>query len=205
MSLQSPEHVPFDNYTRRGSPVLWVIAIVCAGLLTCALFAGYVLMRNRYAPVPQSSERQANTAAAPQRIRAQVFADEPFLRNSQAVIGGIVRNVSDETLENLTVVLVLTRSDATGAEARHIALMPSRLAPNEEGRYALMLPAREWRDVRVSGLRNGDAGEEIGFNTAIGARRPLESAPRPRRSTQQRSRPDNDGFFNTPDTPVVIR
>ena len=200
MALQSQESIVFENYKRHGRPIIWITALVFAGVVTCALLFGYVSMHNRYAP--QASVPQVKTPPVP---RAQVLQNELFLRDSQAVISGTVRNISTETLGNLSVKIELTRLDET-TEERTTVLVPSLLAPGEEGLYTLTLPARDWRAARVAAIRDGDDDQHVAFSAGVGAPRPSQAAPRRPAVTQRpRQGNSNDEFFNTPDNPVVIR
>lgn len=205
MTYQSQENTVFESYNRRESPLPWVIALICAVVGVCSLFAAYYFMRGRYAPPSvQSSAEQTSTPTS--QARAQVIVDEPLLRNSQAIIGGAVRNISNEPMEAVAVIIELTRHGGNDKERRTISLTPSRLAPGEEGRYSLTAPARQWSEMRVVQILDQTLGQEIAFNTSLGARRPPQAPPTPRPPV--RLPPDtrnNNGFYNTPDNPIVVR
>jgi hypothetical protein len=204
MAFQSQENAVFENYNRRGSSLPWVIAFICAVVGVCSLFLGYYFMRGRYAPPSvQSSVEQTSTPTS--QPRAQVIVDEPLLRNSQAVIGGAVRNISNEPMGAIAIIIELTRQGGNDRERRIISLTPSRLAPGEEGRYSLTAPAREWSEMRVVQILDQTSGREIAFNTSLGARRPPQARPTPRPPILLPPTRNNNGFYNTPDNPIVVR
>ena len=130
-----------------------------------------------------------------------------MLKGSQAVIGGTVRNISGQKLEDLIVELQLMRRDGDGTETRELPLTPQSLEPGAEGRYSITVPSREWRDTRIVRIKSGTRPGEIAFTSEIGARRPPERIPETREKiVVVRPKPKKgDDYLNTPETADPIR
>ncbi len=98
------DSLPFEEEERRHGRRL-LVGILCALLLTGAIFSGYLFLRKRH-------ERQLAAAAAATRTKAlaprvEVFVDEPAMDGKKTMLGGMLHNISGEPLRNLSVDLEL--------------------------------------------------------------------------------------------------
>ena len=183
-----------------------LLAGACAILFTAAVFAGYVYFRNRHARLSAAASEppKASATNVPKGpARAHILVDEALLKGGQTIIGGSVKNISPETLAGLAVELELKRRTGDETERMNVAVNPDQLAPNEEGRYALKLPAQQFSSVRLVALKGGAESALLAFTSAPGQKRPLERLePKvivvPRRST------GHGEFLNSPDNPARV-
>ena len=179
------------------------IAAVCAVLVAVILLGGYFYLRNRHArqtaaaiqPPPVTSGSTASKGPA----KLHVLVDEPLLKAGTSLIGGTVKNISNEELSGLSVELELWRRADGSSVMKMVSIEPAKLAPNQEGRYAISLPAQEYATVRLGGFHSSDAGL-LAYTSAPGQRRPLEKTES---KTVIVQRPAGRGgeFINTPDNP----
>jgi hypothetical protein len=128
-----------------------------------------------------------------------VFVDEPTLKAGSSLIAGTVRNISNEELSGLTVELELWRRADSSSEMRTVVIEPANLAPNQEGRYIISLPAQEYASVRLSGFRSSD-NALVAYTSAVGQKRPLEKTES-KTVIVQRPVGRGEEFINTPDNP----
>ena len=200
----------FETESRR-SPLFLLISAVCALAVTGGLLAGYIYLQRRNAERTRAAQQAMATPEKPPAIppQAQVYEDEAMIKGAQAVIGGTVRNISNEKLSDLSVELELTRRKDASKELRTLSLEPKDLAPDQQGRYSLSVLKRDYRTVHLVRLKSGAGAAEVAFKTAPGAQRPPESPPKktetvivnqssPRKGT-------GEEFINSPDNPGTIR
>ena len=193
-----------ENETRRSISTR-AIALLCALLLTSGVIAGYLYLRWQYEDQRQiqnsTSAQAASTAPSPQAL---VYLDDAMIKGSQAVIGGTVNNISQETLKSLSVELELTKREGNVVEKKVLPLEPHDLASGQSGRYTITI-SRDYRGARLSKLLSGN-NLEIPFRTSQGAKRPAEK-PSPTKTIIVKRKPSKEGedFINTPDTPIVIK
>lgn len=181
-----------------------LIAIVCAVFITGALLLGFAFMRKRHeqqtlaaaAPTPQVD----NTPKGPPK--AQIAVDEPILKGTDTIIGGRVKNLSNQTLSGLAVRLELRRrKDGAPVEAL-VGVEPSTLEPNAEAGYAAKFPARDYLGVRLLGLNADPNATQLAYVSAQGKQRPPERLE-PKTIIITKS-PQSD-FLNSPDNPARVR
>lgn len=182
-------------------------AIICALTITVALLGGYMFLRARHAnqiKAQEQAEKESKVAPSPQ---AQIYEDEAILKGANAILGGTVRNISGEKLEQLTVEMELISRAGGGTQTQTLDISPHTLLPDEEGRYSLTINSREWSAARLTRLISRSSNTEIAFKSAPGAKRPLERAPQdnPRTVVVERPKSKGEEFLNTPDKPIVIR
>ena len=205
----SPETYDFEPERRR-SPLFFIVSIICALAVTGGLLAGYYYLQRRHA----EQTRAAQLAMTPPEKpvvppQAQIYEDEAMIKGSQAVIGGTVRNISNETLSDVSVELELTRRKDAVKEKRILPLEPKDLAPNQQGKYALSVLKRDYRSAHLVRLLSSGGSAEIAYKTAPGAQRPPEpppaktetiivNKPAPRKGS-------GEEFVNTPENPGTIR
>ena len=114
-------------HEEKSSLGLKLIAGGLALLFTASVLAGYLYFRNRHARqnliVPEQTKADlANTPKGPPK--AHILVDEALLKGGQTIIGGSVKNISDETLSGLTVELELKRRSDGTPERMNAALNP---------------------------------------------------------------------------------
>ncbi|HEY7785407.1 MAG TPA: hypothetical protein VIB00_11805 [Pyrinomonadaceae bacterium] len=185
----------------RGSGSSKILAVAIAVLISAVLLGGYFYLRNRHA--------QRNAPVAPVQtpsnqlkgpVRVHVLIDDPMLKRGETTIGGLVKNISRDELSLLAVELELRRRKDNEVERRTVPLVPPTLAPDQEGRYSIKLPAQQYGGVRLVGVKEGAAATLVAHTSAQGQRRPLEKLE-PKTVIVQRPAPRGDEFINTPDNP----
>ena len=189
----------------KRSVAVKVGAAVCALALTGSLVGGYFLLRGRNVKTIQARQEAAMAGRdRPLPPKAQVFHDEVVLKGSKAVVGGTVRNIADETLEELNVEIELKARDGRTSEMRSVRIEPASLGRGEEGRFTLQINSGDWGGTRVARLFSTKAEADIPFKPEVGAKRPPERAPSPKVIIVPRRKTKGDDFLNTPDTPIRI-
>jgi hypothetical protein len=153
-------------------------------------------------------EQQPKETPPAASTEVQIFENEPILKESQAVVGGTVRNISQGSLNNLSLELELKRRSDGSTETRSVSVEPSNLAPGEEGKYSLALPRQEFSGTQIKHLKSASRPAFIAFKTAPGARRPRELPTEPPTRTVNVPRPTprstGEEFINTPDAPTRV-
>lgn len=205
----SPETYDFEPERRR-SPLFLIVSIVCALAVTGGLLAGYYYLQRRHAEQTRATQQAMNPPEKPVvPPQAQVYEDEAMIKGSQAVIGGTVRNISNETLSDLTVELELTRRKDAVKEKRILTLEPKDLAPNQQGKYSLSVLKRDYRSAHLVRLLGSGGSAEIAYKTAPGAQRPPEPPPHQTETIIVNKPAPRKGsgeeFVNSPDNPGTIR
>jgi hypothetical protein len=199
--FQRPAHEP----KRRTAAA----SIIAACLLLGALIGiGYLLFfRNAEQKTTRQEQRQSD-APAPVVTEAQILEDEPILKDSKAVIGGTVRNLSRESLNNLSLDIELKRRSDGSTEVRAVPVEPKTIAPGAEGKYSFLIARQEFSGTQIKRLKSSNRSALIVFKTVPGARRPKElpTEPPTRVVTVERPspRPSGEEFINTPDTPTRV-
>ncbi|HEX8493290.1 MAG TPA: hypothetical protein VF658_10650 [Pyrinomonadaceae bacterium] len=183
------------------------MALACA-LIAAILVASYFVFFRSPAQNTAGGEQRQNDAPVAVSTEAQIFEDEAIIKGSQAVVGGKVRNISREPLNDLSLELELKRRSDNSTEIRKVALQPNHLAPGEEGKYSITIARHEFSGAQVKHLKSAVRSTLIVFKTAPGARRPRELPPEPPTRTiiteRPSPRPTGEEFINTPDTPTKV-
>lgn len=185
---------------------LKIIAGGLALLFTACVMAGYVYFRNRHARqnavvADETKAALANTPKGPPK--AHILVDEALLKGGQTIIGGSVKNISNETLSGLAVELELRRRNDGTTERMNAPLNPAQLGPQEEGRYSLKVSAQTFGSVRLVALRGGSDSGLLSFTTGLGQKRPLERLE-PKVIVVPRQPSGKGGFLNSPDNPARV-
>jgi uncharacterized protein YneF (UPF0154 family) len=197
-----------DSEVRQDkSSAVKIVSVIIALAITAGLLAGYLIWRKWHEEkiaTEQESASKTVRPALPQK--AQVFMDESVRKGSQAIVSGTIRNISNENLTNLTIEVELTHRKDGSTEVRSLDSEPKDLGPDQESRYSLTLTG-DYRSIKLLRLKSGPQAEEIGFKTALGAKRPVERAPETTRTIiiDRPSAPKKgEEFINTPDNPSRI-
>ncbi len=185
-----------------------LVAILAALLVTAVLVAGYAYLRRRHsqqvaAQALQTQQENAQNATAPRGpAKAHILVDEALLKGGQTIIGGTVKNTSNEKLSGLSVELVLRRRKDATVEQTSVPIEPADLEPAQEGRYLLKLPAQEYSAVRLVSLRSGDSNL-LAYTSSLGQKRPAERIE-PKVVVVPRPGSRGGEFLNTPDSPARV-
>ena len=176
------------------------IKLIGAGaalLITALVFTGYTLLRKRHAesapPAPVAEVRQAP--------KLLVMVDEALLQGGKTILGGTVKNTSNEKIDGLSVELELKRRSDASVETQLIALQPAQLEPQQEGRYSLQLKAQDYSSAKLIGLKASSG--VVPYTTAAGLKRPPE---RLESKTVVVGKPSSKSgeFLNSPDNPARV-
>jgi hypothetical protein len=188
----------------KRSSTLKAVAVVCAVLVTAALLAGYAVMRKRHAQQTLQAIALENPAPPPKvPPQAHIVMDEPLLKGTDTVIGGRVKNISNQKLSGLTVHLELRRRRNAEIAESLVSVDPSPLEAGEEGSYSVKFRAQEYSSVRLIGLSLEPNSTLLAYTSAQGKQRPperLESKTIIIRPSSKR-----DEFLNSPDNPARVR
>jgi hypothetical protein len=184
---------------------LKLLAVLCALLITGGLLVGYAYMRKRHVQrtlaqlVP--SEPADNSPKGPPK--AQIIVDEPMLKGKETIIGGIVKNLSGQRLNGLSVRLELRRRKDASLVESLVALEPSNLEADQEGAYSVKFPAQEYASVRLVGLIGEPNSSPLAYISAQGKQRPPERIE-PKTIVISRPSSKRDEFLNSPDKPARV-
>jgi len=198
LSQLHDESLPFEEEEKRHCRRL-VVGILCALLLTGAIFGGYVLLRKRH-------ERQVAAAAAAARTKAlaprvEVLVDEPTIDGKKTMLGGTLHNISGEPLRNLSVELELRQRKSGRLETRTLTPDQAELAPDAKARYSVDLQVADYSSARLIRIVGGDSRAEVPFKALPGQPRPPMEAPAGKTVIVNRPAPRGEEFINTPNTP----
>lgn len=193
---------------QRRRPTAIIITIACL-LIAAIILAAYFIFYRETPPPPNAQGQGPAASTASRSTEVQIFEDEPLLKDSQAVVGGRVRNISRESLSGLSLEIELKRRSGGNTEMRSIKVEPNELAPGAEGKYSFTLPRQEFSGTTIKHLRSASRPDSIVFKTSPGARRPKEPPhEQPTRTVIIEQRPStrskDDEFINTPDNPTRV-
>ena len=187
-----------ENTVRfKASAQFLSLLLISASLAGCA--GGDAAKEN---PFIAQANKQKAAASEP---ALTVIEDEATLRGAESVIGGTVRNVSGEKLEDLVVELELSRRVDDAKLVRTVSVNPGSLSPGEEGKYAVKISNRDWAGSKILRIRSGAREEALAFVSQPGAKRPPERTPDGKIIIVRKPRTKGDEFLNSPDDADPIR
>jgi len=189
----------FEEANRSILPKL--LAAGAALLITALVFTGYTVLRKRHSQ--NTAALVPATVPPPPAPKALVIVDEALLKGGTSLLGGTVRNTSNERLEGLSVELELKRRKDGVLESQVVALDPRNLEPQQEGRYSLPLRAQDYSSARLVGLKMGSALAAVPYTTAQGQKRPLERLE-PKTIIVGKPNGKPGEFLNSPDNPARV-
>ena len=186
-----------EEERRHGRRLL--VGILCALILTGALFGGYMFLRKRH-------ERQLAAAAEATRTKAraprvEVFVDEPTMDGKKTMLGGTLHNISGEALRNLSIELELRQRKGGQLETRTIPPEQTELEPDAKARYTVDLLVSDYSSARLVRIVGGDNRAEVPFKALPGTPRPPMEAPASKTVIVNRPVPRGEQFINTPNNP----
>jgi hypothetical protein len=179
-----------------------LLAAVCAVALTALLLVGYGLVR-RYHAQRVARETPPVTEPTPKGpALAHVVVDEPTLEKGMTTVGGVVKNISNEQLSELKVMLEFRRRKDGKTEQTVLPVSPGQLQPQEEGAYAAKFSVDDFASVRLAGVHVGPQSTLIVYSSSQGKKR-VPERPQPQTIVVKRAGKPGE-FINTPDNPGRI-
>lgn len=192
-----------ESRSKTQSRSMILIGVLAAVVVTAILIAGYSVLRKRHQQRVIAAEQAliaANSTESKGPPKVQILVDDALLKGDQSLLGGTVKNISNENLSDLAVSLELIRRKDGKTDKVSARVDPSQLSPQQEGRYSLQLHAADYLSVRLAGLTSGNKAELLSYVAGTGQKRPPERlatrtiiVPRPASS--------KGGYLNTPDNP----
>jgi hypothetical protein len=199
MITESQEHELFGE--PKGSVGAKVAAAICAVVITSLVLAGYALLRRRHLQNATAPQALASEPKGPPK--ALILVDDALPQAGKTIIGGTVKNTSAEKLEGLSVELELKRRKDGVGERKLVAVEPSQLDPEQEGRYSFQLKTQEYGSVRLLGLKAGSNLLPLAYTVAQGQKRAPERLES--KTITVEKRPTKPGeFLNSPDNPARV-
>ena len=177
-----------------------LLAVVCAVAVTALLLAGYAYIRKYH-----EQRRLANATPPPAEsvpkgpALAHVVVDEPTLEKGMTTVGGVVKNISNQQLSGVSVMLEFRRRKDGKTEQQLLPVSPGQLQPQEEGAYAAKFPINDFASVRLAGVQADPQSSVIVYSSSQGKRRTPERL-QPQTIVVKRSGKPGE-FLNTPDNP----
>jgi hypothetical protein len=201
--INDPFHPEEAIARERDSTRRMLLGVVCAVAITAILLAGYALVRRFHAQQILANQTPPPiTDSGPKGPPvAHILVDQPLLEKGVTTIGGIVKNTSQGDLSGLAIDLELHRKNGT-SEQKLVAVYPAILQPQQEGSYALKLPASDYSSVTLVGLRGDPQAKLIAFTKSPGKQRPPERLEPKTVIVKKSGRPGE--FINTPDNPTRV-
>lgn len=198
--LRAEENLARESESRKGK----LLAVVCAVAVTAILLVGYGVIRKRFAErvIAENTPPPVADSGPKGPPLAHIVIDEPTLEKGMTTIGGVVRNISKQELNGLTVVLELRRRKDGGLEQSALQVTPTPLQPEQEGSYSMKVSAQEFASIRLAGLKADPESALVAYTSAQGKKRTPERIE-PRTIVVKRSGKPGE-FINSPDNPGRI-
>jgi hypothetical protein len=201
LSQLHDDSIPFEEEERSHGRRL-LVGILCALLLTGAIFGGYLFLRKRHErQLAAVAELTRTKALAP---RVEVFVDDPTMDGKTTMLGGTLHNISGDALRNLSVELELRQRKSGRLETRTLTPEQTELAPDAKARYTVELQVSDYSSARLVRIVGGDNHAEVPFKALPGAPRPPMEAPSGKTVIVNRPARRGEEFINTPNNPVRV-
>jgi hypothetical protein len=202
--INDPLHAEKALAREQESTKRKLLAVVCAVGITAVLLVGYGYIRKYHAErvLANSTPPPVSDAGPKGPAVAHIVVDEPTLEKGVTTIGGVVRNISKQELSGLSVVLELRRRKDGGLEQSALPVTPGQLQPEQEGSYALKVPAQDFASIRLAGLKADPQSALIAYTSSQGKKRTPERIE-PRTIVVKRGGKPGE-FINSPDNPGRI-
>lgn len=189
----------------KRSPTIKILGAILALALTGAVFAGYTYLRNKHARDAAATLAAQTVAAEPKGPpQALITIDDAMMRAGKTVLGGTVKNTSNQKLGPLVIELELKRRKDSGVDTKLLILEPSKIEPQQEAHYSLEIQSQEYGSARVSALRVEGIAQPLPYATAQGRKRPLERTESKTITVDKRPPGKRDEFLNSADNPARI-
>jgi len=176
-----------------------LLAAVCAVAVTAILLVGYGYIRKYHAQKILANATPPAESIPKGPALAHVVVDEPTLEKGMTTVGGVVKNISNQQLSNVSVTLEFRRRKDGKPEQQVLPVSPDQLQPQEEGAYAAKFPVEDFASVRLAGVQVDPQSSTIVYSSSQGKKRPLERL-QPQVVVVKRSGKPGE-FLNTPENP----
>lgn len=199
--INDPLHAEQSIAREHDSTKRKLLAVVCAVGLTALLLAGYAYVRRYHAQrlLANNTPPPAEDSGPKGPALAHVVLDEPSIAKGITTIGGVVKNISKQELTGVSVVIELRRRKDGGLEETVIPVTPVQLQPDQEGSYAVKLPAQDFASIRLAGVKADPESSLIAYSSSQGKKRTPERLE-PKTVVVKRAGKAGE-FINTPDNP----
>src|SRR3982751_5022760 len=129
----------FDSNSQTQSRNRLLLGVLAAVVVTSLVLFGYSILRKRHQQrvLAAQEKPEVNSSEALGPPQVQILVDEPMIKGEQRLLGGTVKNISNENLMKLTVNLELVRRKDGGTEKVSAPVDPTELASQQEGRYSV--------------------------------------------------------------------
>ena len=191
------EPIPIEEEEKRHSRRL-LVGLLCALLLTGAVFGGYLYLRKRHERQVAAATVVENQKKAP---KVEVFVDEPTVNGKTTQVSGTLHNISTDPLHKVAVELLLRRRVGSGVETRAVTPDPTDIPPDGKVRYSVELPVQDYISVTFLRVIAGDNRAEVTFKAVPGTPRPPLETPAAKSIIVNRPKPRGEEFLNTPNSP----
>src|SRR6266446_8560939 len=135
--------IPIEEEEKRHGRRL-LIGVLCALLLTGTVLGGYLYLRKRHERQVAAALEVENKKKAP---KVEVFVDDATVNGKTTLLVGTIHNISNESLHNVAVELLLRRRAGSGVETRVVTPDTTELPPDGRARYTLELPVEKYISV----------------------------------------------------------
>jgi hypothetical protein len=199
MTLLDSRVTEAENEGRSRGLIL--LGFAAALVVTALVLAGYSVLRKRHQQrVAAAQIRPVQSTEPTGPPKAQILVDEALIKGDKSLLGGTVKNISNENLSDLAVNLELIRRKDRATDRISVSVEPNELAPQQEGHYAFEIHSADYLSVRLAGLRSGASSGLLAYVAGAGQKRPPE---RLESKTIVVTRPNSSkgGFLNTPANP----
>ena len=199
--INDPFHPEEAIARERDSSKRKLLAVVCAVGVTAILLAGYGYIRKFHAQkvIADNTPPPVEETGPKGPAVAHIVVDEPTLEKGMTTIGGVVKNISQQELSGLAVVIEMRRRKDSGVEETVMPVTPTPLQPEQEGSYSVKVSAQEFASVRLAGLKADPQSTLIAYSSSQGKKRTPERLE-PRTIVVKRAGKAGE-FINSPDNP----
>jgi len=196
--INDPFHREEAIERERESSKRKLLAVVCAVGVTAILLAGYGYIRKYHAEKVFADNTPPPVVEKAPPL-AHVVLDEPTLEKGMTTIGGVVKNISNQELSGISVVLEMRRRKDGGIEESSLPVTPAQLQPEQEGSYSVKVSAQDFASIRLAGLKADPQSSLIAYSSSQGKKRTPERLEPKTIVVKRAGRPGE--FINTPDNP----
>jgi hypothetical protein len=190
--------IPLNEEEKRHTQRL-LVGLVCALLLTGLVLGGYMYLRKRHERQVAAAQELEVKKSAP---KVEVFVDDAVVNGKTTTLGGVVHNISQESLSNLAVELQLRRRVGAGVDLKAVAPETTELAPDARARYSLQIATQDYISATFLRVTGGGDKAAIPFKASPGTPRPPMDPPASKTIVVEKPRTSRgDEFINTPNNP----
>jgi hypothetical protein len=199
--INDPLHAEEAIAREQDSTKRKLLAVVCAVAITAVLLVGYGYIRKYHAEKIVADNTPAPVADSGPKgpPLVHIVVDEPTREKGMTTIGGVVRNISKQELNGLSVVLELRRRKDSGLEQSVLPVTPTQLQPEQEGSYSMKVPVQDFASIRLAGLKSDQQPALLAYSSSQGKKRTPERLDSKTIVVKRGGKPGE--FINSPDNP----